>query len=58
MISVKKVETITKIYILRFLLGVIQQLRNPFLRHFSLGTPPFPLHNFLADQVGGASKIM
>ena len=31
-------------------LGMIQKLRNPFLRHFSLGTPPFPLHNFLADQ--------
>ena len=29
---------------------MIQQLRYPFLRHFSLGTPPFPLHNFLADQ--------
>ena len=28
----------------------VQQLRNPFLGHFSLGTPPFPLHNFLADQ--------
>ena len=41
MISVKKVETIIKIYILRFLLGVIQQLRNPFLRHFSLGNPLF-----------------
>ena len=33
-----------------YLLGMIQKLRNPFLRHFSLGTPPFPLHNFLADQ--------
>ena len=28
--------------------GMIQKLRNPFLRQFSLGTPPFPLHNFLA----------
>ena len=33
-----------------WILGMIQKLRNPFLRHFSLGTPPFPLHNFLADQ--------
>ena len=32
------------------ILGMIQKLRNPFLRHFILGTPPFPLHNFLADQ--------
>jgi len=32
---------------------MIQQLRNPFLRHFSQGTPPFPMHNFLADQCSG-----
>ena len=32
--------------VLRTTLGMIQKLRNPFLRHFRLGTPPFPLHNF------------
>ena len=30
---------------------MIQQLRNPLLRHFILDTPPFPLHNFLADHL-------
>ena len=39
-----------KLKIMPKTLGMIQNLRNPFLRHFSLGTPPFPLHNFLADQ--------
>ena len=45
-------EVQKRVQVDKFLLnyGIIQQLRNPYLRHFSLGTPPFPLHNFLADQ--------
>ena len=45
-------EVQKRVQVDKFLLnyGIIQQLRNPYLRHFILGTPPFPLHNFLADQ--------
>ena len=33
-----------------FYLGMIQQLRHPFLRHFRLVGSTFLLHHVLADQ--------
>ena len=39
------------------MLGTVQQLRNPFLGHFSLFTPHFLLHNFWMT-IGCFSKIM